>query len=71
MSKAHFEVECLEPEIIKNAVKVDDTHPVHFSIENKTLIIDIEASNLKELMKISYSVCNRVQLAIDTVNNFK
>lgn len=71
MTKSRFEIDCIEPQIVIDSVSIDDTHQVDFSVENGKLIIEIEAESVKDLMKISYSVCNRVQLSIDTINKFK
>ncbi len=71
MAKSRFEVECLNPQIVINSVSIDDTYPIKFTADNNKLIIEIEADTLKEVMKISYSVCNRVQLSIDTIKKFK
>lgn len=71
MAKARFEIDCGRPEIVMNSVQMDDTHPVKFTVEPDMLVIEIEADSTKNLMKIAYSVCNRVQLSIDTVDQFQ
>lgn len=71
MAKARFEIDCRRPDAVMESVRMDDTHPVMFSVEPGMLVIEIEAETTRDLMKISYSVCNRVQLSIDTVNKFQ
>ncbi|KAI5183900.1 hypothetical protein PAEPH01_2963 [Pancytospora epiphaga] len=70
MARAVFEIECLHPEIVRDAVLPDDTHPIRFTVNDNILTVEIEASSVKELMKISYSMCNRIQLSIDTIERF-
>lgn len=71
MARARFEIECCRPEIVKGSLGEEDEHPLAFTVEPGMLIIEVEAATVRELMKVSYSVCNRVQLAIDTVEQFK
>lgn len=70
MAKARFEIGCPEPEIVKRAVEIENAHPITFITEPNALILEIEADTVKDLMKISYSICNRIQLAIETVEKF-
>ena len=70
MMKAKFEIVCAQPEIIRDAIAIGNTHPVSFAPGHGTLVFEIEAETLKELMKISYSVCNRIQLSMETVDKF-
>ena len=71
MHYSKFEIECELPEIIMKAVQIDDKSEVKYSYEPGKLIFEIKNECLKSLMKISYSVCNRIQLAIETANKFK
>jgi hypothetical protein len=70
MHSAKFEILCEEPEIILKAVQIDDKSEVNYSYLPGKLIIEIENESLKSLMKISYSACNRIQLAIETYKTF-
>jgi hypothetical protein len=70
MVRAVFEIECERPEIVRDAVMPDDTHPVKFRTGQKMLVMEIEAASVKHLMKIAYSTCNRIQLSIETVDMF-
>lgn len=71
MARARFEIDCKRPDAVMDSVRMDDTHPVAFSTAPGMLVIEIEAGTTRDLMKIAYSVCNRVQLSIDTINKFR
>lgn len=70
MSTARFEITCESPEIVRDSVQVDDSTEVRYTVENGKLVFEIEAESVRTLMKIAYSVCNRVQLSIDTISKF-
>jgi hypothetical protein len=71
MHFSKFEIECDEPEIIMKAVQIDDKSEVQYSCSPGKLIFEVKNECLKSLMKISYSACNRIQLAIETTNKFR
>lgn len=70
MHFSKFEIECKEPEIIMKSVQIDDKSEVEYSCSPGKLIFEVKSDCLKSLMKISYSACNRIQLAIETVEKF-
>lgn len=70
MSTARFEIDCENPEIVRDSVQIDDSTEVKYMVENGKLVFEIEAESVKTLMKIAYSACNRIQLSIDTIKKF-
>lgn len=70
MCLARFEIECKNPEIVRRSVELDDSSTIKYTVEEDKLILEIEADSLSSLMKIAYSVCNRIQLSIDTIEKF-
>lgn len=70
MHSAKFEIACEHPEIVKQAVEIDDKSEVKYTVGEKKLVLEIESDSLKLLMKIAYSACNRVLLSIDTTERF-
>lgn len=70
MAKALFEVECENAEIVRQAVDIEGDTSIDMKAEKNKLIFTIEAPSLRELMKVSYSIGNKIQLSIDTVETF-
>lgn len=70
MHRAKFEIECERAQLVKEAVEVDDKSEVKYTVDGNKLVVEVEAEDLKTLMKIVYSTGHRVQLSLDTVNKF-
>ncbi|KAI5148287.1 hypothetical protein ENBRE01_0220 [Enteropsectra breve] len=71
MQRATFKIKCISPEIVAKAVNLEEKENAQFNVDGETLVVEISAESLKELMKVSYSICNRIQLSIDTLDALK
>jgi len=70
MHRARFEIECERAQLVKEAVEIDDKSEVRYTVSEDKLVVEVEAAEMKTLMKIVYSTGNRIQLSLDTVNKF-
>lgn len=71
MHLAKFEIDCANPELVVKAVQIDDESEIKYTISGQKIIFEAESESLKTLMKIVYSTCNRIQLSMETIDNFK
>lgn len=70
MGLAKFEIDCENPEIVMKAVEKDDNEKIQYIFGKNKLIFIVESEDIESLMKISYSTCSRIQLAMDTIKKF-
>lgn len=71
MQIAKFEIECSEPELIIKAIQFEEQDNVVYEIINNKLVLNFTVDDIKTLIKSAYSTCNKVELAINTIEKFK
>ena len=70
MSTATFNIECKYPEKVMKAVEFEDKDSVKFECKEDRIILHFTAKNVRSLVKATYSVCNKIQLSLDTISEF-
>lgn len=70
MPTAQFKIECEHPKIVLQAVDFREKDNVKYGMEDNKIILDFECDTVRNLVKATYSVCNKIQLSIDTIKRF-
>ncbi|OQS54401.1 hypothetical protein EHP00_1090 [Ecytonucleospora hepatopenaei] len=71
MPTAVFEIECEHPQVVLNAVNFGERDNVKYSLKDGKISLHFVSDNVRNLVKSTYSVCNKIQLSIDTIEKFK
>ena len=70
MHTATFKIPCKYPSIILEAVNFGDKLNVEYESDNEHIILHFKSDTVRNLVKATYSICNKIQLSIDTIENF-
>ncbi|KAL6121836.1 hypothetical protein NUSPORA_01177 [Nucleospora cyclopteri] len=70
MPTAKFEIECKFPEKVIKAISFGDKDNVKYEQDKDKIILHFTAKNVRNLVKATYSVCNKIQLSLDTIDEF-
>ncbi|ORD94665.1 hypothetical protein ECANGB1_242 [Enterospora canceri] len=72
MPTAQFEIECDYAEMVVKAATFEDRENVTYSVvDGNKIVLQFKAKTVKSLIKATYSVCNKIQLSMETVEKFK
>ena len=70
MPTATIEIECSDPKLILDAVDFEKHENLKFTALDKILKLEMKTTDVKGLIKTTYSTCNKIQLALDAHEKF-
>ena len=70
MHRAKYEIEAEQADVVAKAVQIEDDARARVYAQPGVVVLEIETETLKDLMKVSHSMCARIALSMETVQKY-